>query len=154
MTCPTCQLHAGLLMSDEFDAKHDDEGISGDSALLARDTMIDRCRTEVKGSSDASHVSEDNDGRRVLHAVTSILLVHEPARALTDIETAARYAGKSAYFALHLTRLTRDLQSGRQMDQDLIARLHEEADAYLSEGCPSWKGSTNPRPAVFKHAAG
>lgn len=84
MTCPTCQRHAALETSSEFDDRTGD-GISGDSALYARDTMIDECRTQVKGSSNASGAAENHGGARVLHAVRPGQLVHGQSRPVAGL---------------------------------------------------------------------
>lgn len=160
MTCPTCQRHAQLLTSDEFDAKHDD-GISGDSALLARDIMIDECRTQVKGNSNGTRVPEDNDGRRVLHAVSPVLLVHEPARAVTRIAIDKLADAQTAMLnvAFSLLALARGMKRGLVFEEDIPAAVAEVDKVFAALGIPpfNWDGpaatTIAKQPQEFRHAA-
>jgi len=147
MTCPCCERNARLLTSSEYDDSQDD-GLSGDEAISILDDIINSARKHADGTGAA----ENRDRRSHLRAVRGDGMGSERLAPLSEIERSAQLAGKAAGFALHLLRLTRDLQLGCRIDAGKVAALHNEAEAYLNDATSMFR-SPVVAAAHFKQAA-
>lgn len=120
--CPTCQRHAALELSEEFDERKGDS-MSSDTAITSRDDMIDECRTEVKGTSVGAIDAEYPDSRRNLRAVDSGGLVHEPARA---VARGKQLDWSVEYYANRMTAIISGMKrTGAPEGETLAAYMHE-----------------------------